>query len=290
MRKLLKYDFKALFRVILPVNLLLLLTALTGCISITVLFGMNNNKVEDDFFSVIRSMTSIGSSLTLMFVLIVISMAYFVTVVVVCVRYYKNMITDEAYLTFTLPRKTGQIFASKFISGYVGMIITSLFVFIGYGMVGFTFLVNMSKETGISLSETFEGVSKVVSEGYRTLIEDELFDIHPVAFIVIGIFLLIIVAAKQLLLPYTCMNLGGCIAKKYKLLCAIGVYFGFTFVSSIVYTVLRYVSMYIIYSSPEMKASSLFALIVLYTLFELAITVLLWFISTIILKKKLNLQ
>ncbi len=291
MRKLLKHDFKALLRVIIPINIIILASAIVGCLSLTVLFNMDNGQeTYSSFFNLVRELTTIGAYLTLMAVLIALSAAFFATLIVICVRYYKNMITDEAYLTFTLPRSTGKIFASKFITGYVGMIITSVFTSIGYAMVGYTFLLNIARESGTNLHQVFKDITEFLNNTVKMLIEDEHFDVHPSLFIIVGIILVIVMTAKQLLLPYTCMNIGGCIAKKYKLLCAVGVYFGFTFISSIIYNVLNFVSMNLVYGFDDFRVSFFFTLLVIYTLLELVITALLWIISAAILKKKLNLQ
>ena len=180
MRKLLKHDFKALLRVIIPINIIILASAIIGCLSLTVLFNMDNGQeTYSSFFYLVRELTTIGAYLTLMAVLIALSAAFFATLIVICVRYYKNMITDEAYLTFTLPRSTGKIFASKFITGYVGMIITSVFTSIGYAMVGYTFLLNIARESGTNLHQVFKDITEFLNNTVKMLIEDEHFDVHP---------------------------------------------------------------------------------------------------------------
>lgn len=51
--------------------------------------------------------------------MVVILGCLFGTVVINIVRFYKNLVTDEGYLTFTLPVSSKQIIASKLISSLV---------------------------------------------------------------------------------------------------------------------------------------------------------------------------
>ncbi|MBO4356091.1 MAG: hypothetical protein J5850_04480 [Clostridia bacterium] len=290
MIKLLKYDLKALLRIIVPIDATILVAALIGCGSLVALFGVASSDVNSEVMDFLSIFVSFGSSMTLMFSMILISMAIVVAQIIIFVRYYKNMITDEAYLTFTLPRTSGQIFASKFISGFISLAITAVIVLIGYSLVGLTFAYLTASQAGIGLSEFISDSFKLISGMIKSLTESEMFNVSPVWFIIVAVLFLLTAASKQLLLPYTCMNVGGCVAKKHKLLCAIGIYFGFSFVSTLAYEVINFFVTILLSQSESFYASDLLITFTIYTFIEIAITVILWLISHFVLKKKLNLQ
>lgn len=102
--KLLKYDFKALFR-----NYGLLFAAL---FSVTILYKiflfLPRNIVLD-------SMSTLMGAL---YVIVILGCLFGAGVINV-MRFYKNLVTDEGYLTFTLPVSSKQIIVSKLISTLV---------------------------------------------------------------------------------------------------------------------------------------------------------------------------
>lgn len=110
--KLLKYDFKSLFKSLLPIYLIAVLVAL-----LTRLFNM-----AADSISVLQYPSAIISGLT---ILLIIGIP-FATFIFSIVKYYNNMVKDEGYLTHTLPVKKGSLVISKLITATSAIIISLL--------------------------------------------------------------------------------------------------------------------------------------------------------------------
>lgn len=102
--KLLKHDFKALFR---NYSLLFAVLLLVTLLYKVCLFLPRNIVLE------------FTNGLMGVLYVVVILGCLFGTVVINIVRFYKNLVTDEGYLTFTLPVSSKQIVASKLISTLV---------------------------------------------------------------------------------------------------------------------------------------------------------------------------
>ena len=102
--KLLKHDFKALFR-----NYGLLFIALFGVTFLYKLYLLLPRNIVLEFTNGLMGVLYV----------VVILGCLFGTVVINIVRFYKNLVTDEGYLTFTLPVSSKQIIASKLISTLV---------------------------------------------------------------------------------------------------------------------------------------------------------------------------
>lgn len=99
LRKLIKHEFRALSRILLPIHILLLLVCVCG-----------------------RFMFQASAAMELPNAIIIISFVFFISILIVVpsitsilvvVRYYKSLYTDEGYLTLTLPVTRGQLLFSK---------------------------------------------------------------------------------------------------------------------------------------------------------------------------------
>ena len=105
--KLLKQDFRATARIILPVYAAVpVLGLFTGLI--TRLCESQSNI----WISILGSLVSFVFSLALI-------AAVVTTVVLMILRFYRNLMTDEGYLMFTLPVSTTELICSKLIVSVV---------------------------------------------------------------------------------------------------------------------------------------------------------------------------
>lgn len=110
--KVLKYDIKASAKMFLPLYIgVLIITALA---KISVEFIMET----DNLLLSILSGTSVALYIVTLFGLMLM------TAIFLIMRFYKNFITDEAYLTFTLPVKTSTLIISKQINGIIWNLLT----------------------------------------------------------------------------------------------------------------------------------------------------------------------
>lgn len=108
--KLLKYDFRAMFRVFLPLwGALLAVSFVNG-------LTLNSNRMGIS-----------GAVLFIAYIGIIIAVIT-VTLVLVIQRFYNGLLKSEGYLMFTLPVKPWQLIASKGISA---MVVTVLSILMG---------------------------------------------------------------------------------------------------------------------------------------------------------------
>ena len=103
--KLLKQDFRATARLMLPVYAAAILLALFNRLSL----ALQDGRVESHFLYMFTQLAS---------VLFVLTMAAIVVMsfVLMIVRFHRNYMTDEGYLMFTLPVSTAELIFSKLLT------------------------------------------------------------------------------------------------------------------------------------------------------------------------------
>ena len=112
LRKLLKHEFRATARVMGPVYLVLLVTALGA--------NLSTRGIMDSSFTILRIL---GGLLALAFVVAILAVCV-VSFLLMLQRFYKNLLGDEGYLMFTLPVSVHQQIWSKLIVSSVWFIAT----------------------------------------------------------------------------------------------------------------------------------------------------------------------
>lgn len=148
-------------------------------------------------------------------------------------RYYKNMFTDEGYLTFTLPVTPTQNLWAKLITGTVwqiligGVMILSLSMFFIFG-VGTNPFVNIGNLSGIigQILRLFISLPVDQTGGLWILFSESLFSV------ILGI-------PAGLLMVYFAVTLGCQIAQKHKIVASIGLYFALTIARTIISYILQ---------------------------------------------------
>lgn len=110
--KVLKYDIKASAKMFLPLYLGVLVITALAKVSVEFLVEVDNLLLS------ILSGTSILLYVAALFGLMIM------TVIFLIIRFYKNFLTDEAYLTFTLPVKTSTLIVSKQLNGILWNLLT----------------------------------------------------------------------------------------------------------------------------------------------------------------------
>lgn len=213
LKKLLSYDFKAIFKFwwIGALTTLALSVVGAGCGSIL--------ETERELPGSVIIFATIGM------VLVVLSIFAFIifSELLVYVRFYKHLFTDEGYLTFTLPVKRHQILSSKLISGFVCGLLTIL---VGITDAAIIILTTFRKD--IFVEGWFD---KLVSFIKEIIAEDGL--LYLITFLAEVLLIGILVLILGVLFTYLCITFAGAISKKSKLASAILIYYGASSVSSI---------------------------------------------------------
>ena len=138
-------------------------------------------------------------------------------------RFYRNFFTDEGYLTFTLPVKRSDLLNSKILMAFIanvatfGVCILDIVVF---------FLISPIRQ------ELFD----IFGTGFSEMIASEMIGAILGITIVVIYFIIELILGSILgtLLIFACITVASVIAKKHKLLAAIGIYYVGSAIASIV--------------------------------------------------------
>ena len=146
------------------------------------------------------------------------------TTVIGVFRFYKNLFSNEGYLSFTLPVSVNQHLFVKLVSVTVYSILIAISVFLG-------FLITVS---GDITNETFKAIA-YLWEHYSHYITNELI-LHAILFIIEFLILSVLSIISNFLLYYTCIAIGQT-AKKNRILMAVLCYFAYATITEILSTI-----------------------------------------------------
>ena len=199
--KLLKHEFRATGRIMLPVYLIMLLTA--GMFNLFMRLANHYDAVALEIFrglsAFLFGVTVFGSGV--------------VTLCLMVYRFYKNYMTDEGYLMFTLPVTTAQLIWSKLIVAVAWTFITflamCLAVFVGTVGLGFW------KELLPELSDAFSFILPEIPSGHLT------------AYIIEIVATALFSSLSSYLMFFAAISLGHSFAN-HKILYSVGFYIAFT--------------------------------------------------------------
>jgi hypothetical protein len=216
------------------------------------------------------------------FVFIVIIAAICVmTLVVTIQRFYKNLLSDEGYLMFTLPVHAHSHITSK-------LLVSMLWNFASVIVSGFAILLiaadpDTMRKLSHFMSEAMESMNKFGASAYVTGAE-----------IIIHI---LISAVAAIISIYAAMAIGN-LSGKHRVLLSLGAYIGFGTVEQIVGSILLLVIPHDWYNAFDnvsdlnyMPAFQAIQLLMLGTIvFTLIFGVAYYILTNYLLKKKLNLE
>ncbi|MEG0375506.1 MAG: hypothetical protein RR547_07335 [Raoultibacter sp.] len=211
--KLLKYDMKALSRVLIPVHCAALVAGIGAIICFGGMFAVSNGY--RDFSS-----PSSGSETALLitcvmtgvFCLFALFMASATTLFTLIYRFYKNLFSDEGYLTLTLPVSASMHVASKVIAGMIWFFVDIL-------VVGSCAYFASMAATGFSgdVTETIPYVMLTASLDFSSL--------NTVGWYLIAGFNALLQVLTALLTAYAAFSLGSALASRHKVAAGIAFYF-----------------------------------------------------------------
>ena len=222
--KLLKYDFKSVWRIWWIVAVSVFGLSFVGAFALRFfLTQVMSTEVNDEFAFV---------SILAMFVLIIcvfaIVASVLLTEILVYWRFYKHFFTDEGYLTFTLPVSRKNLLLSKTINALIWMGLQALLL-VACVMVFMLFAPpSLPGEPFINLfafrsvGQAIVSLAKGIGVGWLIL------------YVLAGLLILIAVLVFSTSLVHFCITVGSVIAKKAKLLAAIGVYYAVNMILSFV--------------------------------------------------------
>ncbi|MBR0466039.1 MAG: hypothetical protein IJJ40_00895 [Clostridia bacterium] len=267
-KKLLKYDFSALSKPLIPMYIVMLSIALFNRI---VQFFESDGVAYNIFFI----------SSTILFV-ISIAVSFVYTLAVCVVRFYKNLYSHQGYLTLTLPASHSEHILSKLISSVCAMAVTLLAVIISVSVC----------TAGDVFGEIIKAALYIFKQYFR------LTKVHGAFYILEFILVLLATTVAELLTIFTSVTVGQ-LAKKNRILLAFGVYFGIYVAWQIIETVLLIIGAVFVNTDIAEKLLDYIAentyqcihiALIGFLLIQLAVSFAGFFITRKIMRTKLNLE
>lgn len=193
--KLLKHDFKATGRVMLPMYLLLVIVTILG----SVLLGSRLLQRE--------VLMPLAVTLLIAYILMLIAIGIITTVYQI-VYFYRSLFTTQGYLSFTLPVSPWSLLHSRAIVGFVWNLLGSLSV-VASGLVltgaqvGFGNLMSILKSLFVedTIIATVEGPTTIISAS-------SLLGYTPVQLVILMVFFVLITCFYNIATGYGSVALG----------------------------------------------------------------------------------
>lgn len=147
LKKLMKYDLKYMNRYLIIIHGFLLLVSAAMRLFLTGPFLSADTDWESPKFILPLTL------LIILYIMIIVS-GSFATSIVIAVRFYKNLFSEQGYLTRTLPVTSGQHLLAKTISGSIWSIINIIVTMISMLIVlGTPFIIDSLKADYSSICE-----------------------------------------------------------------------------------------------------------------------------------------
>ena len=270
--KLLKYEWRATRGMVGLLCLICLSAALVGGLAMRYLVWVSELDSQSNAFIVL-------SVLTMIFAFIAIAICCVAMELYAVWRFYKSRFTDEGYLTFTLPVTTHQILLSSFVNCLICMVCALAALMAGYLVL---LLLGFSALEGF-----FPSLWEVMPLAMENLWR--LFSGETGAFLAqlaLGVVAGVLNSTVMMMLAVT---IGSILAKKHKVLAAIGVYYGINMVMSLITSVLGVVLGLSVYSSQSSSMDVLSSMMLMESGLFLIVAVGGYFLMYALVHRKLNL-
>ncbi len=189
LKKLFKYEWKAFWKVPTAINVFLGIITFIGIISLA-----------SPFWELDMRGIEIMLGLAVFFYILAIAAGSIGVVIAITARYYRNIYTDEGYLTNTLPVTARQIILSKLFTGVIWSLITGAVVSISIFSLIYTAALSYS-DTDI-FYEFLHGFPE-----FLRAFKEEL-DISFFLFAFLGLIYMILSTTLSILKIYTAIALG----------------------------------------------------------------------------------
>lgn len=282
LRKLLKYDIKSVVRIWWFVAISVLVLSLFGASVLrATIYLMENHSFS--LFQLLGILISVGC-------IFLIYSSMWVTLFLTYWRYYKNLFSDEGYLTFTLPVSRKQLLLSKTINALIWSCAQALLLTVS---VVIYFLIVPEGKSGHFFSPLlFELIGDLFKNMWSSM------GAWLIAYIPQIFAILFVATLFQIGMIQFCITVGSVIAKRVRLLIAVGVYYALTGVLSTILAILMRcaipnisegVKELLRYASENFKHLAVLLFLILFTVIVAALSALLHFVTLDIMERKLNL-
>ncbi|MCM1145199.1 MAG: hypothetical protein NC318_01655 [Blautia sp.] len=262
--KLMKYEWKATWKLLVPMDLFVILMAILAYITVRLSFFDSDNYLVTMTGGII-----ILTYILSMFVIAVATMIYLIY------RFYTSVYGEEGYLLHTLPVDKHHIIIAKSVVSAVWVILNIVIIYLSAA-----FLLTSQSEVARTIAKSYEYYAEIVDGGNRIT-----------AFSVVMTLLASFFALLARILKITaCVSLGQ-LSSNHKVLASFGFYYGIYFIQRM-FTVIYYVALTLMaetvddgYASALLDTSWEFTMIS-----SLIYCVIFYFLTWYMMDKKLNLD
>ena len=216
LKKLMKHDFRALSRTLFPLQIGILGGGLVATLLTALTIRLGEHTATAGGSALLRQLIMGISATASVLIGIAIMASALVTLLLICYHFYRSFLGDEGYLTFTLPVSTGKLIWSKLLTGMlwtainVVVILVTLLIFSVFG----------TTSNSIANAEVLQAFRMFFTDILPQASQYVSVPLVAVEFVVIAVLAL----ASQLLEIYFAIVVGGQVAKKHRILAAIGMY------------------------------------------------------------------
>jgi len=284
---LIKHDFRALSRTLFPLQIGILAGGLVATLLTALTIRLNHASTMESSAMLQGTITVVSVTMSVL-IGIAIAASAFVTLLLICMHFYRSFLCDEGYLTFTLPVSTGRLLWSKLLTGIFWLLINMVVIFVTI----LIFAVFGTSSTGLVNLEVLQAMKAFFTQVLPEISQYISLPLVIVECVVVGLLAL----ASQMLEIYFAIIIGGQIAKKHRILAAIGMYLlinmGVGIISSVYTSVVAFGEGVWTITLDSAREAGVFFTSVFgwYGVLFAGLSVLFFFVSRSILKKNLNLQ
>ena len=273
--KLFKYDFKGLGRWMWPVMIGIGGAAVLGFLNTLFLGGTSRLDTSSAGASVML-MSAVGGT-----ALVAMALAAAVTVifVLIFVKFYKSMVTDEAYLTFTLPVTPGQLIGAKFLASAVWFCFGGIALTLAGGLMYTGAVIAGGEDFREAMAYLWEDVLDMLAGNPLT------------------VFLLVLAALTAAVRWYFQITgailFGASVVRKNKALAAVGMIFAVNFVVNLLTSIFPTMGLFgmgIIFNLYDYGEFSPNLWLIVQSCVNVLVTALFWWMSVRIAKKSVNIE
>ncbi|MBR4894994.1 MAG: hypothetical protein IKZ41_01085 [Clostridia bacterium] len=277
--KLFKHDFRAHSRVQIPVLIAIAATAILGFFNMLFLAGTGSGQLiseESDGYPLMLSAAISGTFL----IFLALGIAMTVMAVLIFVRFYRSMVTDEAYLTFTLPVTAGQLIGAKFLSSAVWFFYGGVALTLAGGLMYTGAVLAGGEEFRVAMTELWGDLIDTLAENPLT------------------VFLLVLCCIVTMIRWYFQITgailFGASVVRKNKALAAVGMVFAVNFVVNLVTSIFSTSSLLgysiLFMGAVEYRDFSPNAWLITQICIGAVLAAVFWWMSVRIAKKSVNIE
>lgn len=216
LKKLMKHDFRALSRTLFPLQIGILGGGLVATLLTALTIRLGQNTANTGGSALLRELIMGVSATASILIGIAIMASAFVTLLLICYHFYRSFLADEGYLTFTLPVSTGDLIWSKLFTGMFWTLINAVVILVTL-LIFSVFGTTSNSIANMEVLQAFRMFFTDILPQASQYVNVPVVAVEVVVIAILGL-------AAQLLQIYFAIVVGGQVAKKHKILAAIGMY------------------------------------------------------------------